>query len=108
MREWQDREFLIPMSLTANQFVEIMLNDLSSVISESLCLAAKVANAADHSQGRMNRTTLHAMGKTVSQAAARSRDSLFLERFARFSREAAEMMNRGPWPTGDMPTGNDG
>jgi hypothetical protein len=85
-----------------------MLDDLSSAISESLCLAAKVASAVDHGKGRMNRATVYAMGKTVSQAAVRSIDPHFLERFAQFSREAAEMMNRGTWPMGDIPTRNDG
>jgi hypothetical protein len=108
MREWQDREFLIPMGVTAELFVEIMLGDLSSAVSESLCLAAKVASAVDHSQRRMSRATLYAMGKTVSRAAVRSIDPVFLDRFAQFSREAAEMMNRGTWSAGDMPTGNDG
>lgn len=108
MREWQDRDFLVPMGVTAEQFVEIMLDDLSSTISESLCLAAKVASAVDHSQGRINRPTLYAIGKTVSRAATRSIDPLFLERFTQFSREAAGMINRGTWPPGDIPTGNNG
>jgi hypothetical protein len=99
MHEWQDREYLIPMGVTTEQFVKTMLSEISSSMSEPLSLAVKVAEAVHHGRGNMDRAVLYGMSKTVSQAATRSSDPLFLERFALFSRESAAMMKNGTWPT---------
>jgi hypothetical protein len=98
MHEWQEREYLVPMGITAEQFVETMLSEISSSMSEPLSLAAKVAEAVHHGQSHIDGVVLYGMGKTVSQAATRSHDPLFLERFAQYSREAAQMMRNGRWP----------
>ena len=86
MQQWQNREYLVPMGVTAEQFVEAVRKEVFSM-SESLGLAAKVSETAHYGQGRMDRTVLYAMEKTISQAAMRSSDPLFLERFDLFFRE---------------------